>query len=59
MSEWCRSHPTYSAKREPNSLCGDCWRSYFYRCPERKPPEDRPGLPSQATSKPVEKGEET
>lgn len=35
--DWCRTHPTYSAKREPNSLCGRCWTLYLYRCPERKP----------------------
>lgn len=33
---WCQSHPRYSAKREPNSLCGSCWILYFYRCPEEK-----------------------
>ena len=33
---WCRSHPSYSAKRAPNSLCGDCWQLYFYRCPEER-----------------------
>lgn len=37
MSHWCKSHPRYSAKREPNSLCGDCWAIWFYRCPEAKP----------------------
>lgn len=33
---WCVSHPKYSAKKEPNSLCGTCWQLYFYRCPEAK-----------------------
>lgn len=37
MSHYCKAHPRYSAKREPNSLCGECWRLYFYRCPEAKP----------------------
>lgn len=31
---WCAAHPKYSAKRQPNSLCGDCWRLWFLRCPE-------------------------
>jgi hypothetical protein len=33
---WCKTHPTYSAKREPNSICGACWRLYFYKNPEAK-----------------------
>lgn len=36
MSNWCQSHPTYSAKREPNSICGECWKLWLYRCPEAK-----------------------
>lgn len=36
MSHYCKSHPQYSAKREPNSLCGECWKLWHYRCPERK-----------------------
>lgn len=36
MSHYCTSHPRYEAKREPKSLCGNCWRLYFYRCPEEK-----------------------
>ena len=36
MSHFCKVHPTYSAKREPNSLCGTCWTLYFYRCPEQR-----------------------
>jgi hypothetical protein len=36
MSQWCQSHPTYSAKKEPNSLCGKCWSLWFYRCPEEQ-----------------------
>ena len=34
MSHWCKSHPTYSAKRQPKSICGDCWRLWFLRNPE-------------------------
>jgi hypothetical protein len=36
MSHFCQTHPRYEAKREPNSLCGECWTLWFYRCPERK-----------------------
>ncbi len=36
MSGWCNSHHTYSAKREPNSLCQACWTLFFYRFPERQ-----------------------
>lgn len=36
MSDWCQSHPTYSAKRPPNSLCGRCFQLYFLRNPELK-----------------------
>lgn len=40
MSNWCPSHPTYSAKRTPNAVCGRCWQLYFYKHPESalKPP---------------------
>ena len=33
---WCPTHKTYSAKREPNSLCGNCWQLWGYRNPEWK-----------------------
>jgi len=36
MSNWCQTHPKYSAKRAPRSLCGDCWRLYFLKNPEEK-----------------------
>lgn len=36
MSHWCATHPRYSAKRQPNSLCGDCWKLWFLRNPEEK-----------------------
>lgn len=36
MSHWCQSHPKYEAKREPNSLCGECWRLWFFKNPELK-----------------------
>ena len=36
MSHFCRSHPRYEAKREPNSICGACWQLYFYKNPEAK-----------------------
>lgn len=36
MSDWCVSHPKYSAKRKPNSLCGRCWALWFIRNPEEK-----------------------
>ena len=39
MSDWCPTHKTYSAKREPNSVCGKCWQIYLYRNPEVKGPE--------------------
>lgn len=40
MADWCEVHPKYSAKREPNSVCGKCWSLWLLRCPERKG-EDR------------------
>lgn len=36
MSDWCSSHPRYSAKREPNSICGTCWSLWHLRNPELK-----------------------
>lgn len=36
MSNWCRSHPKYEAKRKPQSLCGQCWKLYFLCNPEKK-----------------------
>jgi hypothetical protein len=36
MSHYCETHPRYEAKREPNSICGNCWQLYFLRCPEIK-----------------------
>lgn len=36
MSHWCKTHPAYSAKREPRSLCGHCWMLYFLKNPELK-----------------------
>jgi len=36
MSEYCQVHPRYSARREPNSLCGRCWQLWHLRCPEIK-----------------------
>jgi len=37
MSDWCKSHPRYSAKKMPNSLCGKCFQLYFLKNPEVKP----------------------
>lgn len=37
MSHWCKTHPAYSAKREPKSLCGQCWMLFFFKNPEEKP----------------------
>ena len=34
MSHYCQTHPRYEAKREPNSLCGECWRLWFLKNPE-------------------------
>lgn len=36
MSQWCSKHPRYEAKREPDALCRQCWKLYFYRFPEKK-----------------------
>lgn len=36
MSHYCASHPRYEAKREPNSLCGRCWKLWHLRCPEQR-----------------------
>lgn len=36
MSHWCKSHPRYEAKREPNSVCGDCWHLWHLKNPELK-----------------------
>lgn len=36
MSDYCPQHPRYSAKRAPNSLCGNCFRLWFLRNPELK-----------------------
>lgn len=36
MSHWCATHPRYSAKRKPNSVCGECWKLYFLKNPEAK-----------------------
>jgi hypothetical protein len=33
---WCKTHPRYSAKREPFGLCKRCWSLYFYKNPEAK-----------------------
>lgn len=54
MSHYCTSHPRYSAKKEPNSLCGRCYELWHLRCPERKE-EDQKHLVSQV-SKPPRKG---
>lgn len=42
---WCPTHKTYSAKREPNSLCGRCYELWHLRCPElkEKPKEPKAG----------------
>ncbi len=34
--DWCNQHPRYSAKRQPNSICGRCWSLWFLRNPEDK-----------------------
>ena len=34
MADWCKTHPTYSAKRPPKSLCGKCFELYFLKNPE-------------------------
>ncbi len=34
MSEWCPTHPKYSAKRQPKSLCGHCWKLWLLKNPE-------------------------
>lgn len=36
MSDWCKAHPRYSAKRMPKSLCGKCWSLYFIKNPEER-----------------------
>lgn len=36
MSDYCKEHPRYSAKRAPNSLCGDCFKLWFLKNPELK-----------------------
>jgi hypothetical protein len=36
MSDYCEEHHRYSAKREPNSICGTCWSLWHLRCPELK-----------------------
>ncbi len=36
MSHYCKEHPRYSGKREPNSVCGTCWTLWYLRCPELK-----------------------
>lgn len=41
MSDYCKEHPRYSAKREPNSICGTCWRLWGLRNPELKHDGDR------------------
>lgn len=33
---WCKDHPQYSAKREPKTTCGECWKLWFIRCPEER-----------------------
>lgn len=37
MSDWCKHHPKYEAKRKPGSVCGRCWELWFLRNPELKP----------------------
>lgn len=34
MADWCKSHPRYSAKKTPGSLCGSCWALWFLKNPE-------------------------
>lgn len=36
MADYCKSHPRYSAKRMPKSLCGKCFELYFLAHPEDK-----------------------
>lgn len=36
MADYCKQHPRYSAKKEPNSLCGKCFELWFIRCPEER-----------------------
>ena len=36
MSHYCKSHPRYEAKREPNSICGRSWELFSYKNPEAK-----------------------
>lgn len=42
MSHWCKLHPRYEAKREPNSVCGDCWHLWHLKNPELKPAPSEP-----------------
>jgi len=34
MSDYCPTHKRYSAKRQPKSICGQCWKLYFLKNPE-------------------------
>lgn len=56
MSHFCPSHPRYSAKREPNSLCGRCWVLYFYRCPEERVSQTEQDRPENSFSHGLNKG---
>lgn len=38
MVRQCKSHPRYKAKREPNSVCGDCWLLWYLKHPKVKQP---------------------
>lgn len=36
MSDWCKLHPKYGAKRRPVTQCSRCWKLYFLKNPEEK-----------------------
>jgi len=37
MADFCKDHPRYSGKRQPQSACWRCWTLYFWGHPEEKP----------------------
>lgn len=38
MSHFCKSHPRYEGKSEPNSICGDCFQLWRWKNPELNDP---------------------
>lgn len=56
MSDYCPSHPRYSAKREPNSLCGKCFELWHLRCPELKHDGERIEMEAEEAKALVRRG---